>query len=472
MSKVTVDAYHTVGRPYRVAIDPDATVGATLGVDVVLGSALTLPTGKTLPAGYVIQPSDIFNAYVPSGSSGAPGTSLDWTQLTNIPANVVSAAALATVGIVVRQTSGAWVTRALGQPAAGIVITNANGDSGNPSFSLANDLAAVEGLTTFGLTARTAADTWTTRSLVQPAEGLSISNANAVSGNPTFALANDLAAIEALAGTGLAVRTATDTWAVRLLTAPAAGFTITNPGGVAGSPTFALSDDLAALEGLASTGLAARTAANTWAQRVIAVTSTARLTVTNGNGVAGDPTLDLATVTNSGVGSLLAITVDSWGRVSGSRAATLSDLAIGGGTTAQFLRGDGTWSNTLTGPITAYGGRSRFGDNSNVFALQIAYNQTRLLAGQAVYIGGTDSATPDMILSNGLGAELLRLLNNGSMSFGSAGGSFGGGAKVISIQNATTAPTSNPTGGGILYAEGGALKWRGSSGSVTTIGPA
>jgi hypothetical protein len=46
---------------------------------------------------------------------------------------------------------------------------------------------------------------------------------------------------------------------------------------------------------------------------------------------------------------------------------------------------------------------------------------------------------------------------------------FGGGAKVIGIANATTVPTTNPTGGGVLYVEGGALKFRGSSGTVTTI---
>ena len=47
--------------------------------------------------------------------------------------------------------------------------------------------------------------------------------------------------------------------------------------------------------------------------------------------------------------------------------------------------------------------------------------------------------------------------------------SLGGGSKVMNIGDATTVPTTNPTGGGILYAEGGALKWRGSSGTVTTI---
>lgn len=36
----------------------------------------------------------------------------------------------------------------------------------------------------------------------------------------------------------------------------------------------------------------------------------------------------------------------------------------------------------------------------------------------------------------------------------------------------TTAPTSNQTGGGILYVENGALKFRGSAGTVTVIAPA
>lgn len=34
-----------------------------------------------------------------------------------------------------------------------------------------------------------------------------------------------------------------------------------------------------------------------------------------------------------------------------------------------------------------------------------------------------------------------------------------------------TAPTT-PTGGGVLYVEAGSLKFKGSSGTVTTIGPA
>ena len=46
---------------------------------------------------------------------------------------------------------------------------------------------------------------------------------------------------------------------------------------------------------------------------------------------------------------------------------------------------------------------------------------------------------------------------------------FGLGVGCVGIANATTVPTTNPTGGGVLYIEAGALKYRGSSGTVTTI---
>ena len=41
-------------------------------------------------------------------------------------------------------------------------------------------------------------------------------------------------------------------------------------------------------------------------------------------------------------------------------------------------------------------------------------------------------------------------------------------ANTLHLANATI-PTANPSGGGVLYVESGALKYRGSSGTVTTI---
>lgn len=49
---------------------------------------------------------------------------------------------------------------------------------------------------------------------------------------------------------------------------------------------------------------------------------------------------------------------------------------------------------------------------------------------------------------------------------------FGAGQRVIGIANAATVPSTNPTGGGVIYCEAGALKYRGSSGTVTQLGAA
>lgn len=139
-----------------------------------------------------------------------------------------------------------------------------------------------------GIVVRTALNTTINRSLAQPAAGFTITNSDGVVGNPTFALANDLAALEGLASSGFAARTAADTWAIRSLAQPAAGFTITNPAGTAGNPTFVLANDLAALEGLAGTGIAVRSGSDTWVQRTI-VSGAGTITVTNGDGVAANP---------------------------------------------------------------------------------------------------------------------------------------------------------------------------------------
>lgn len=93
-------------------------------------------------------------------------------------------------------------------------------------------------------------------------------------------------------------------------------------------------------------------AVNTWVTRIM-IGAVGRITVDNGDGVAtdaifglnngdnwawndgddiglaegsGDPYFDLALLADSGVGSLLAITRDAWGRVSGTRATTYADF--------------------------------------------------------------------------------------------------------------------------------------------------
>lgn len=120
----------------------------------------------------------------------------------------------------------------------------------------------------------------------------------------------------------------------RTLVAPAAGITISNADGVAGNPTFALANDLGALEGLGSTGFAVRTAADTWTQRTIV--AGAGLSIINGDGVAGNPTLsvDVGSAATAPLifddftflsitGNVLTTTTLSWSRAFNGTGATI-----------------------------------------------------------------------------------------------------------------------------------------------------
>lgn len=276
-------------------------------------------------------------------------------------------------GIVAKTGFGDVSTRTLQQPAAGVTITNPAGIAGDPTFALANDLAALEGLASTGFAVRTGADTWAQRAVAGTADRVSVTNGNGVSGDPTvdiaaayvgqtsittlgtvatgvwqgtavgatfggtaqtswatgdllYASGANALAKRAIGATGdvLTVSGGVPVWAAPAasggtvtsvdITQPAAGITATGgPITSSGSITLALADDLAALEGLGSTGLAARTAANTWAQRTVTGTS-ARITVTNGSGATGDPTVDIAStyVGQTSITTLGTITTGVW----------------------------------------------------------------------------------------------------------------------------------------------------------------
>lgn len=121
------------------------------------------------------------------------------------------------------------------------------------------------------------------------------------------------------------------------LTQPAAGLTIT---GGSNAFTFALANDLAALESMSGTGMVARTAAETYAQRTITGTAN-RLTVTNGDGIAGNPTLDISSsyAGQATIVTLGTITTGTWQatRIGLAYGGTNADLSATGGA-SQFLR--------------------------------------------------------------------------------------------------------------------------------------
>lgn len=151
--------------------------------------------------------------------------------------DLTAIAALTGTGVLCRATNTpeAWYVRELQAPAAGFTITNPKGIAGDPTFVLANDLAAYEGLSSTGLVVRTGDGTATVRSIAQPAAGITVTNANGVDGNPTLALANDLAAWEGLSTTGFAVRTGDGTATTRTITV-VGGADITNGDGISANP--------------------------------------------------------------------------------------------------------------------------------------------------------------------------------------------------------------------------------------------
>lgn len=123
-----------------------------------------------------------------------------------------------------------------------------------------------------------------------------------VIGTNVQAFDSDLAALAANAGTGIWCVTGSGTGAVRTITAPAAGITLTNGGGVAGNPTLALANDLSALEGLASTGIARRTGTDTWTVGTLVANS--ELATAAAWTLKGNATASVASPTDFTIGSL------------------------------------------------------------------------------------------------------------------------------------------------------------------------
>jgi hypothetical protein len=69
-----------------------------------------------------------------------------------------------------------------------------------------------------------------------------------------------------------------------------------------------------------------------------------------------------------------------------------------------------------------------------------------------------------------IGAADAMQLNANGVQIGPGAFDLGGGTGVIGIDDAAVVPTTNPTGGVVLYSETGALKFRNPAGTITTLG--
>ena len=165
--------------------------------------------------------------------------------------------------------------------------------------------------------------------------------------------------------------------------------------------------------------------------------------------------------------------------VVGVSGSSLSGARIGIGTLAVQYVGDSTYVLSGTGAVTV----TAHSAQTSVTHAHTKRAGAGASAGGITTIGSQDGQDQSGANANNDGGALrIKPGVAGTGGSGAAGkdgniallgdGSFGGGGKVLSIANATTVPTSNPSGGAILYVESGATKVRGSSGTVTTIAPA
>lgn len=259
----------------------------TLGANSFVSLQATIPNTFTADAGSAAPALNNLNV-ITAANDGLSTSGAGSTITITTTDDLAAIEALATTGYAVRTAANTWALRTF-QEGTGIDLTNPAGTAGDTTISVdtsgipsipttfqADSGSAIPALNIINLVGGTnGIDTSAAGSTVtfnfdvseQPAiatsyptdSGTATASSNilnilsaasdgiATSGSGdtvTITSANDLAAIEALSGTGFSARTGVETWSLRTLTA-GTGVSISNPAGVAGNPTISASADVA-----------------------------------------------------------------------------------------------------------------------------------------------------------------------------------------------------------------------------------
>jgi hypothetical protein len=80
----------------------------------------------------------------------------------------------------------------------------------------------------------------------------------------------------------------------------------------------------------------------------------------------------------------------------------------------------GIGTSAPAGKLQVAGGRALFGPNSEVYAIGVGFNPTRVASGEVFYVGASDSVTPDLVIANASGLERARITSAGDVGIGTA----------------------------------------------------
>ena len=266
---------------------------------------------------------------------------------------------------------------------------------------------------------------------------------------------------------------------------------------VAGSAAYATASGTAAYGTLSGTAVYATNAgtavyATTSGTAVYATTSGTAVFATTAGSAANALTLGdgLTGTSYNGSAAVTAAVGTAIPRLTASQTFTgTQTLTAGAGGTAVVFNAS-TGNSTAMFQIKDLGGSIvvqindagtiQFGGSTLPSLLSGANGRAQIITTSATIVPLTVRAAASQTANtttwqNSSQTTIAAITSNGSFAtiqdaqFGATTFALGGGSKVIGIANATTVPSTNPTGGGVLYAEGGALKWRGSGGTITTI---
>jgi len=140
----------------------------------------------------VIQTPQLANSRALSGGTGIGLVDGGAQSTLQITLNAVSGSLETASNGIIAKSGSAVVARTLTASGNGLSITDGNGVSGNPTFALSGVAASVAGLSGTGMLAMTGGGTTVSgRDLLGTANQITITNGNGSSGNPTFAITSN-----------------------------------------------------------------------------------------------------------------------------------------------------------------------------------------------------------------------------------------------------------------------------------------